>query len=941
MNELKKQFLFGDYKPERAEGFGPASAWLLQIDDRDLFNRSNMMQGILHYTSSLLHAIYAHFRRETFKSLVDNVVAYTAMVSSDDFGDIISVESGSRSTKSELIKLCGVNQALLNLSKHFCIRVSTEKSTIGGFYRVFEFNSVFYSMSSQIIPTIKFVHSAMTLKHKSRMEDVLSSCANVLKQVVESGGSMLMSYTVEMCQARLHYLSMGALTNPLFAKYAELLCDAPHPSLGYFPMQSLPGVLGYEQAKWTLWNDRRCLRADAALRQLYQQNVDGTGLAFDVTFRFGKGVNHQRFLDSIRPYYSEVEGMSVGLEWYFRTDLNRRETLYRIKCQAEGSDAVDAMSRDNMSKVMRAGVYKIENKVLTIRSDDEQSKTSIIGLLSRIVAFAPMFDADESKRQILFPLHHYYSMAYDSTSQLSGRAISINEPRRVISKVTVNPTRASYCPLISTIRFMWFNQQQVQSEADIRSSFRDYQELYPWMKDEGPSENHPHKTDRSLASFIMSHDKFEKTIEVIAPFKVGNVTSLITNCVKYMMYRGKVMVARQAGETSFLTGNLPKIHDKMILILFNSSKPAMTLIKDSPLERLDPDQLQEVMDAQNFSDEQRKTLTMAYLAKFGKKEYLESMWKHMRRDTVFFPRPQTKVGGAYEGHGTAKIVLSRSESTITMYLRDDVITNILLPSNFRLRERKVLASIARVKRNLNLVDGETGSFDTLTGRNDKPKGLLMTIGDRAPWSLSNIDVRRENERIMLFDGQTEVLRSLPSLIGGYSGESVDKHLDAWSNKKSLNLEPARRLILEGKNEGWLKASFKARYSQTPKVAEISDIEFGIIDDLMDMSDLLDTLDAEVAPDAMDDITITEINKLMQYEEEQPMTLVERGIYASVPYWDPTIKYCMSMGLNRMIESQTKVVLADPAMMKILSWYGNDEKPEAPVIPVIMEESSWD
>jgi hypothetical protein len=195
MNELKSQFL----------GLSDQND-LLVPGTRFLKNRSNMMHGILHYTSSLLHAGYLIMYEDYCKKFIDNRMRAegcdnyhyftTSKVSSDDSSLIQSIVYETRSdNKSSKHYLSVLSELKSKFYNQFCAEQSSYKSTVSCLSGVEEFNSVWYYKNTVLSPIIKFIASSIKSHMNSRMSDRFNSFANLRKDIFENGGN------IGLCQA--------------------------------------------------------------------------------------------------------------------------------------------------------------------------------------------------------------------------------------------------------------------------------------------------------------------------------------------------------------------------------------------------------------------------------------------------------------------------------------------------------------------------------------------------------------------------------------------------------------------------------------------------------------------------------------------------------------------------------------------------------------------
>jgi hypothetical protein len=264
MNELKKQYL----------GLSEHND-LLNPGSRMLKNQSNMMQGILHYTSSLLHSAYLYswenftveylsrsmIKEYSLSAKEFNIVS-TTKVSSDDSSCILSIiyeKEPARATEKQISNASVKNtqfimsiytEAKAKLYPLFCSKQSKEKSSTSGHSNIEEFNSLWYYKNTLLTPVIKFVSAAVKTHPNARLDDRYNTYANLRNNLFEHGGNIMLNNIVQLSQLSAHYKTMGMRTNKMWSEYIQLLLEKPHPSIGFFLIEHpmCCGMFGYDMS---------------------------------------------------------------------------------------------------------------------------------------------------------------------------------------------------------------------------------------------------------------------------------------------------------------------------------------------------------------------------------------------------------------------------------------------------------------------------------------------------------------------------------------------------------------------------------------------------------------------------------------------------------------------------------------------------------------------
>ena len=224
---LKQKFLFDNPK------------WSITYE-----NESNMGQGILHYTSSLLHLCLVSFRDELYKMWCKEMNLdykdHHDLLSSDDSYTIFCPEIGRKTKGSERVDatLAKVKIAMFlkcqQVSEYlFNCRTSKVKSSINPL--IGEFNSLFISNMTFIPTLFKYCLSSVHPVNTDSFFRMVKESYSSSRQIVENGGSLELYYlsslmNKEFCESIYHTYKGGA--NDL----SQLgLINIPY-HMGYFPL---------------------------------------------------------------------------------------------------------------------------------------------------------------------------------------------------------------------------------------------------------------------------------------------------------------------------------------------------------------------------------------------------------------------------------------------------------------------------------------------------------------------------------------------------------------------------------------------------------------------------------------------------------------------------------------------------------------------------------
>jgi hypothetical protein len=174
-------------------------------------NTTNMMQGILHYTSSLYHLVHMEMLIEqliiSFNRITNSEVIISHEVSSDDEGMLISfVDNDLKSHAKKLIDTFW--SVKLSVDNIFGVRTSIEKSTLS-INAIYEFNSIFYMVNNVISPAIKFIARALDDNPSETLKTRVSSLHSQLRQLRENGVDGYLTHCASICQLSVYSKNMG------------------------------------------------------------------------------------------------------------------------------------------------------------------------------------------------------------------------------------------------------------------------------------------------------------------------------------------------------------------------------------------------------------------------------------------------------------------------------------------------------------------------------------------------------------------------------------------------------------------------------------------------------------------------------------------------------------------------------------------------------------
>jgi len=226
-------------------------------------NESNMGQGILHYTSSLLHLCLISFRDEIYKRLCQkmnyNHEDHEDILSSDDSYTIFCPELYKNNTATFVKhKLTLFLKAQRIAELLFNCRTSNVKSSVNPF--VGEFNSLFISNMTFMPTLFKFCLSSVHPVNTDSFFRMVKESYGASRQIVENGGGLDLYTISALCNKRycesVYHVNTGGVNN--YKNFG--LSHIPY-HLGVFPIfnPALMVIFGPEYYNYkmfkTQWNE--------------------------------------------------------------------------------------------------------------------------------------------------------------------------------------------------------------------------------------------------------------------------------------------------------------------------------------------------------------------------------------------------------------------------------------------------------------------------------------------------------------------------------------------------------------------------------------------------------------------------------------------------------------------------------------------------------------
>jgi hypothetical protein len=481
MNELKRQFLGESTNDD-----------LVYEGSVLLRNRSNFMQGILHYTSSLLHAAHCIFMEEFCENMIfkplDMKVVQTSKVSSDDCSWLRSLIYGNDISPEDLgsQKLFLLLASTMTMASYPLMGAenSDTKSSLMIMCSIEEFNSYWTVVNTSITPLLKWCYSSQMIQTENDFDSRMNTCYNMLSDLLENGAHMDTCSDIEFGMSMNHYNLMGMYTTKReeFSKLIEDIKKTSCPSIGFFPYShsKIGPALGYSFTKWYNLKKSRNARKSAFVTQkkmfgLMTEDGDHT---FHYSLPIGNSKNYHRFIEELGFDRETIcDQLELNPSMFFGDEVSIDDSDMMIKIKAMTSGAAKAFSFNSPAKQHSVSAYINTRPCISFGIEDGQM---IKGTLPFGVNYVSSRMNDREIRMESIQDNDYYNRIIEEIEAY--RLVPYSNMRRKISVSVKLETRTTVCSLREVLQKVWFSMPVRKPRFMIDRSLEYYKAKYPWIK---------------------------------------------------------------------------------------------------------------------------------------------------------------------------------------------------------------------------------------------------------------------------------------------------------------------------------------------------------------------------------------------------------------------------------------------------------------------------
>lgn len=528
---------------------------------------SGMMQGILHYMSSLFHGAFLLLRDNLWKltagsALIRNTT--TDLCSSDDSCRMTDVFCSSLDEMKRAVILTTVDHNSIDKLSAL-VGVKLSKKSLKAATGNVEFNSEFFFKASLVRPMIKFVFASLQLPVSESNMERFELYYSLIEQVLGGGSGFQVAHVCQIAQAYLHYRMLGASINPLFSRFSAQLERVKDPALGFMVLDP-PIVAGLPGAQYGIWNlatkSETFNRISKSLILDRDRTSTSSGtITKGIQIRFGDRTKVKKLIDRTDVMVpSWLEKINENPEILYRASANKEEAKLKIAVKLTSPGVISSMARGNeLSNMMASCVYQISGLATTIGQNwtDALKDPSLMTAarskvsLMRLAVNAPVKGdkLTDDDLLILFPQKNIYQKFRSSLKQYEDYTlVNFGSRKTHRSDVCVFSQADSLLySLESMVKYHWFDGQLDGSQDTIASVWARYKELHPWLMDDPIStlshELCPFTTHIQLHNYITKRQGKSRVVHLTGtPVRDMSMRDVVTTAILKNQIPGRELI---------------------------------------------------------------------------------------------------------------------------------------------------------------------------------------------------------------------------------------------------------------------------------------------------------------------------------------------------------------------------------------------------------------
>ncbi|WCU24516.1 RdRp [Fusarium sibiricum coguvirus 1] len=507
--------------------------------------QSGMMQGILHYNSSVIHGVIQEAMRLIQLKYLERKkiqAVITVVQGSDDSGQLISL-SGAKPSK--LLKIATIMSYWKeHVSKYISIYSSFEKSCIGA-TDLIEYNSEWSVRKTTYKPTFRWVSSSLEVGVVEKFIDRISNFYNTSTDVLQGGGSVLETAIIQCCQGWMHYWMLGLGTHSLSKPVSNLLTISKDPSLGYFPMDSdfCAGMPGLNFLLYVLYKKTNYGSGISAGRfpqvdiDMYEEDVKDATISRDlrkIKLKFGDNKIFDKIVKGmdVPTLESLVEEAEKNPELIYYPDSTWSGSKTRIYMKVFEPGVKESLSKHSATaRILAASAYMISRPCLSIWEGKDMRKVSLFkALVDKFIG------GSKGKLDIreIFIHHAEYEDILKEINQFDNNMSVQNVKLRSRSKhqITIIDREMFDVSIIELCKQVWFERggRTGLSSSQVSRKWDQLKKMYPFLKNSrSETEKSLNMTSVQLKNFLDSLDERPRKITLLdSAAKGGSLRTVLS-----------------------------------------------------------------------------------------------------------------------------------------------------------------------------------------------------------------------------------------------------------------------------------------------------------------------------------------------------------------------------------------------------------------------------
>jgi hypothetical protein len=532
---------------------------LINVGEIYVKNTCNMMQGILHFTSSLYHVAIDEYSSDMSRAMIkrnfpSSKIFITSKISSDDSGREVSVSYKTEEDKRKLkFLLIGCSKASGKMYK-FAGAKDSIKSTRALTNGIYEFNSVWKMMNTLAGIDIKFAWVALRMPCMSRFTERQEILSNARRSMMANGCGSMMTAFVQKLQMETYYIFMGSRVSESFSDWLNYQRRSPSPVTGLFLLEPdvSVGLCGYELALYNFLSiseknlnlySKLLMSESSGLfdNALYQSSLNlsfGAGKKFQ-SFRQKLGFNREELNDEITKDPSVL----------FRRVSSKAETLTKLNYLTSAPSIGNSFMFLCDSKLHASAVFILRGECLTKKTRIiNEGKLEILEEKTSLLDFLKLAEEDKTSSEsisldAIFPNKSFLDLFLKvSIEVVPIMTVSNRTSYKMIKYKYPKRTNPESVNIESLIKHFWFGQSGSHSERTFKSQFDIVQARIPWMKNsfEETLKESPFSDPVSFFRYLSSTESSMSSFEVMSSGKFQSSTySTLKDIITFSCCRSK------------------------------------------------------------------------------------------------------------------------------------------------------------------------------------------------------------------------------------------------------------------------------------------------------------------------------------------------------------------------------------------------------------------